>query len=552
MTKSRTTLWPGAIRRLAALWLGLILFVVPMAQAQTEVPPPPLADTQSEGTFQAPVIVDGQELFLLRGSSALPAAERVAAVQERIVALAAGSTRKTVDITFNETDLGIEILADGTEITIVTTADGELDQMEIEVLAQLQGEAIREAILAYRNERTDEARVTGAIEAGLWTLAFALFSALIVWLRKRFKLGINAIVRRNLAEVETATNAQVQADAIAALIRFGVNFILFVLFFLGAYYYLSFILLAFAETRYVAQILLVYVTEPVLNIVLGFIAYLPNLITLLIIGLLTQYVIKGLRVFFDAIEAGTFVLRDFEKHWINPTFNIARTIIILIALVFSFPYIPGSDSAAFQGLTILVGAMLSLGSNSVVGNVIAGLFVIYRRSTSLGDRIQVGEHIGDVVQIKLMETHLKSIKNELISIPNAQLLNSEVINYTKKIDGSGLLLHTTVGIGYEEPPEKVEAMLIEAAHRTKDLKARPAPFVLWTALADYAINYQVNAYTTRGASIPRIKSDLHRNIMAAFTENGVQIMTPSYIADPPEAKIPPGDWNGRLAHMDDG
>lgn len=550
MTKTRTTLWPGAIRMLTALCLGLMLLVVPMARAQTDIPAP-LADTQAEGTFQAPVIVDGQELFLLRGSSALPAAERVAAVQERIIELAAGSTAKTVDITFNETDLGIEILADGTPVTIVTTADGELDQMEVEVLAQLQGEAIRDAILAYRNERTDEARVTGAIEAGLWTLAFALFSALIIWLRKRFKLGINAIVRRNLAEVETATNAQVQADAIAALIRFGVNFILFVLFFLGAYYYLSFILLAFAETRYVAQILLVYVTEPVLNIVLGFVAYLPNLITLLIIGLLTQYVIKGLRVFFDAIEAGTFVLRDFEKHWINPTFNIARTIIILIALVFSFPYIPGSDSAAFQGLTILVGAMLSLGSNSVVGNVIAGLFVIYRRSTSLGDRIQVGEHIGDVVQIKLMETHLKSIKNELISIPNAQLLNSEVINYTKKIDGSGLLLHTTVGIGYEEPPEKVEAMLIEAAHRTKDLKARPAPFVLWTALADYAINYQVNAYTTRGASIPRIKSDLHRNIMAVFTENGVQIMTPSYIADPPEAKIPPGDWNGKLAHMDD-
>ncbi|WP_240336793.1 mechanosensitive ion channel family protein [Tropicibacter sp. Alg240-R139] len=551
MTQERTALWPLWRQILIGLCFVLIAMTPPPAQAQSEVPPPPLAEEEPDGTFQATVIVDGHELFLLRGSSALPAAERVALVQERIVALAANSTKKTVDITFQETELGIEILADGTPISIVTAADGELDQMDVDVLAQLQGDAIRDAILSYRNERTNEARVTGAIEAGLWTVGFALFSVLIFWLRRRFKLGINAIVRRNFAEVETATNEQVQADAIAALIRFGVNFILFVLFFLGAYYYLSFILLAFAETRYVAQILLVYVTEPVLNIVLGFVGYLPNLITLLIIGLLTQYVIKGMRVFFDAVEAGTFRLRDFEKHWINPTFNIARTVIILIALVFSFPYIPGSDSAAFQGLTILVGAMLSLGSNSVVGNVIAGLFVIYRRSTSLGDRIQVGEHIGDVVQIKLMETHLKSIKNELISIPNAQLLNSEVINYTKKIDGSGLLLHTTVGIGYEEPPEKVEAMLIEAAHRTKDLKARPAPFVLWTALADYAINYQINAYTTRGASIPRIKSDLHRNIMAVFTENGVQIMTPSYIADPPEAKIPPKDWSGQLAHMDD-
>ena len=152
--------------------------------------------------------------------------------------------------------------------------------------------------------------------------------------------------------------------------------------------------------------------------------------------------------------------------------------------------------------------------------------MIYRRSTSIGDRIKLGDHVGDVIEIKLMETHLKSIKNELISIPNAQLLNSEVVNYSKRIDGSGLLLHTTVGIGYEEPPKKIEAMLIEAAGRTKGLKARPEPFVLWSALADYAINYQVNAYTTRGNSIPKIKSDLHRHIVDVFNENKVQIIPP--------------------------
>jgi len=283
--------------------------------------------------------------------------------------------------------------------------------------------------------------------------------------------------------------------------------------------------------------------------VFGFVSYLPNLITLVIIALITRYVIRGLKVFFDAVEAGSFDLGDFERHWIGPTFNILRVLVVMIALVFSFPYIPGSDSAAFQGLTILVGAMLSLGSNSVMNNIISGLFVIYRRSTSIGDRIRVGEHVGDVVQIKLMETHLKSIKNEMISIPNAQLLNSDVINYSKHIDGNGLLVYTTVGIGYEEPADKVEAMLIEAAGRTKGLKARPAPFVLWAGLADYAVNYQINAYTTRGAIIPKITSDLHRNILDVFTENGVQIMTPSYVADPPEPKIAPAGWDGVLAHQ---
>ncbi len=534
---------------MASLAMAFCLIVwAPAVPAQEVERPLELTEESEEEVFHAPVIVDGEELFDIRGSSALPASERVERVQNKIIEVAESSEATNVEITFEETDLGIQIFADGELITIVTEADGELDQMDVPVLSTLQGQAIREAIISYRANRTEQARVSGAIEAGLWTLGFAVLIFVILWLHRRIRRRTIAFVKRHLKDVETATNKQVQAEAISALIRYGLNFVLLVLFFIGFYYYLSFVLLAFAETRYFAQLLLTYVTEPVLLIFRGIISYIPNLIMLALIALVTQYVIRGLRVFFDAVEAGTFELGDFERHWVNPTFNIARVVVILIALVFAVPYIPGSDSAAFQGLTILVGAMLSLGANSVVSNMLAGLFVIYRRSTSIGDRIQIGEHVGDVVQIKLMETHLKSIKNELISIPNAQLMNSDVVNYSKKTDGSGLLLHTTVGIGYEEPPAKVDAMLIEAARRTKGLKAKPEPFVLWTALADYAINYQINAYTTRGAFIPRIKSDLHRNIVAVFNENKVQIMTPSYMADPPEPKIPEEEWDGHLAH----
>ncbi|MEX0328535.1 MAG: mechanosensitive ion channel family protein [Ruegeria sp.] len=524
------------------LSLSLPLWAQEAADQETEV-----EDAQSD-VFKAPVIVDGDILFRLRGSSALPAPERAERVQDLIVSVAESSDATDVAITFEETDLGVWILADGQRVSIVTEADSELDQMEVSVLSLLHGDAIQEAILAYRANRTDEARVSGAIEAAAWTIGFVVFVLAILWLHRRIRRRTLRFVKRYLRDVETATAKSVQAEAIAALVRYGLNFILLVVFFLGFYYYLSFVLLAFAETRYFAQLLLTYLTEPVLLIFKGIISYIPNLIMLALITWVTLYVIKGMRVFFDAVEAGSFDLGDFERHWINPTFNIARVVVILIALVFAVPYIPGSDSAAFQGLTILVGAMLSLGANSVVSNMLAGLFVIYRRSTSVGDRIQIGDHIGDVVQIKLMETHLKSIKNELISIPNAQLMNSDVVNFSKKTDGSGLLLHTTVGIGYEEPPEKVEAMLIEAANRTKGIKAKPEPFVLWTALADYAINYQINGYTTRGSIIPKIRSDLHRNIVAVFNENGVQIMTPSYMADPPDPKIPSEEWDGHLAH----
>ena len=479
MIQSIQTLGTFARVILAAVWLCAL--ALPVTGQNTPDDAPIVDETESEA-FKAPVIVDGDTLFHLRGSSALPAPERAENVQDKIVEVAEASDATEVSITFEDSEFGIRIYADGVQVSIVTDADAELEQMDLNVISVLHGDAIKQSIEGYRANRTEQARVSGAIEALGWTLGFALFVVVILWLHRRIRRRTLVFVQRYLKDVETATAKSVQAEAIAALIRYGLNFVLLAVFFLGFYYFLSFVLLAFAETRYFAQLLLTYLTQPVLQIAKGVISYIPNLIMLGLIAWITLYVIKGMRVFFDAVEAGTFDLGDFEKHWVNPTFNIARVVVVLIALVFAVPYIPGSDSAAFQGLTILVGAMLSLGANSVVSNMLAGLFVIYRRSTSIGDRIQIGDHIGDVVRIKLMETHLKSIKNELISIPNAQLMNSDVVNFSKKTDGSGLLLHTTVGIGYEEPSEKVEAMLIEAAHRTKGIKAKPEPFVLWDRL----------------------------------------------------------------------
>ena len=358
------------------------------------------------------------------------------------------------------------------------------------------------------------------------------------------------MIERRFIGVESATQAVVKGHAVGQMAGFLLHAILWIIFLFALYFYLSFVLLSFAETRPIAQLLLTYVSEPLVTVLLGLFSYVPNVITLIIIAIVTRYIVRGFRLFMDNVAAGTFDWPGFEMHWVKPTFNIGRFVIIAIAVVFAYPYIPGSGSTAFQGLTILAGIMVSLGSNTVVSNIMAGLFVIYRRSTNVGDRIRVGDQVGDVVEIKLMETLIKSVKNEMISVPNTTLLNSEVINYSQKIDGRGLLVHTTVGIGYEEQQDKVEAMLIEAADRTTGLKKTPRPFVLWTALADFAINYQINAFTNRGASIIQLQSDLHRNIIDVFNENGVQIMTPSYESDPAEPKLPAGVWDGTLVSQD--
>ena len=528
--------------------LALCLWGMPLAQAQ-QAPEdaPPTEETAENLVFSAPVIVDGEELFLVRGSSALPANERAESVSTRIISMAESSESSAVTIEIRDTDLGKTIFANGKMITVTTDADSEMEQMDMDVLSALHGQAIEQAILLYRANRSDDARVGSVLEALVWTALFALVAGLVVKLRNWLPDRVGKLVESRVVGVQEATNDMVRGSAVAGLVQYALRMIMLLILIVLLYYYLSLVLLSFAETGPFAELLITYVTDPILGVLLGFISYLPNFVAIAVIAALTRFLIKGARLFFENVEVGAITLKNFEATWIWPTFNIIRVILVLVAIVISFPYIPGSDSAAFQGLTILVGVMVSLGSNSVIANLLAGVFVIYRRSTNIGDRIKIGEHVGDVVQIKLMETHIKSIKNELISIPNAQLLNSEVINYSSKIDGRGLLLHTTVGIGYEEPQEKIEAMLIKAAHLTAGLKKSPEPFVLWTALADYAINYQINAYTTRGSSLPKMLSDLHRNIVTVFNENNVQIMTPSYERDPDVPKIPQAEWDGRLA-----
>lgn len=516
------------------------------SQDSTPDAAPPFVETVDDLVFAAPIIIDGEELFVVRGSSALPASERAAIVAARIIAMAENAEATILKSEIRDTNLGKSIFINGQLMTVTTEADGELDQMDIDVLSSLHAQSIEQAILSYRAGRSENARIGGLLEALAWTVGFAAVAFVLMKLRNRLPDRIATAVEKRILNVQEATNDMVRGTAVASLVRYVLRLIVLLLLIILLYYYLSFVLFSFAETRPIAQVLITYVTDPILSVVFGFISFFPNFVAITIIVVLSRFIIKGVKLFFENVEQGTIKLRNFESTWIWPTFNIIRVVIVLVAIVASFPYIPGSDSPAFKGLTILVGVMVSLGSNSVIGNVLAGIFVIYRRSTNIGDRIKIGEHVGDVVQIKLMETHIKSIKNELISIPNAQLLNSEVVNYSSKIDGRGLLLHTTVGIGYEEPQDKVEAMLIEAANRTEGLKKSPAPFVLWAALADYAINYQINAYTTRGSSLPKLLSDLHRNIVAVFTENNVQIMTPSYIADPEVPKVAQSEWDGVL------
>jgi small-conductance mechanosensitive channel len=220
--------------------------------------------------------------------------------------------------------------------------------------------------------------------------------------------------------------------------------------------------------------------------------------------------------------------------------------------VVAYPYIPGSNSEAFKGVSIFLGLMVSLGSSSVIGNFMAGYAMIYRRAFKVGDRISIDNLTGDVTEKRLMVTHLRTIKNEEIVVPNSTIINSSVVNYSTLAASRGHILHTNDGIRYETPWRQVEAMLLIAAERTAGSLQEPAPFVRHQALGDFAVNYEINVYCDDAQKMSEIYTNLHRNILDVFNEYGVQIMTPAYEGDTQEPKVVPKEqWFSAPAKVEE-
>jgi small-conductance mechanosensitive channel len=278
---------------------------------------------------------------------------------------------------------------------------------------------------------------------------------------------------------------------------------------------------------------------PLLVLARESVAAIPRLLIIVVIVAVARYVIRLARFFFSAIESGAIAFAGFEAEWSKPTYKLVRVLIIAFAAMICYPYIPGSRSEAFKGITIFLGVLFSLGSSSLLANIIAGYTMAYRRAFRVGDRIKVGDLIGEVTQIGMMVTHMRSIKNEELVVPNSLILNSNVINYASLSRKQGLILHTAVGIGYETPWRQVEAMLLMAAERTAGLLREPVPFVLQLSLNDFAVTYELNVYCDQVSEMDRLYTDLHRSVLDVFNEFGVQIMTPAYIADPAQPKVVP-------------
>lgn len=259
-------------------------------------------------------------------------------------------------------------------------------------------------------------------------------------------------------------------------------------------------------------------------------SYLPNLFSILVIYYVMKYFIKIVKYFFGEIENEKLTISGFHSDWAKPTFSIVRFLLYAFMFVMIYPFLPGSDSDIFKGVSVFVGILFSLGSSSAIANMVSGLVITYMRPFKIGDRIKIADVTGDVIEKSLLVTRLRTPKNEIVTIPNSSVLTGNTTNYTIQAEQTGLIVYSTVTIGYDVPWRLMHEALLEAATRTEYLLREPKPFVLQTSLDDFYVSYQINAYTKEASKQATIYSLLHQNIQDACNEKGIEILSPHYRA----------------------
>ena len=429
----------------------------------------------------------------------------------------------------------------------VYDSDGEAEGIARPVLAELFTKRVHTAIISFRLERTGPVLLKKSLYAVGAAVLLVVIMFVLLWLIRRLNRALENRVRSRIDNMEHKSFNLIRSGQLWKTIQILFKTLKIIVIVLVIAVFLQYILGLFPWTTGIAAYTLDLLLDPVLSFGKAIINFLPSLGFLIVIYLVTRYLLKLMRLLFKGIHEGGITIPNFDHDWAMPTYKIMRLVVIVFALVIAYPYIPGSETSAFKGISVFLGVLISLGSSSFISNIIAGYSMTYRGAFKIGDFIEVGEHTGFVEEQRLLVTRLRSRKNEDISIPNSVLLSSNIVNYSRRAKDLGLILHTDVGIGYETPWRLVDSMLKEAADRTEGILKQPPPFVLKKSLDTFAVTYQINAYCDDASKMFFTYTQLHQNILDVFNENGVQIMTPAYEGDPAEPKIVPREqWEPPL------
>jgi small-conductance mechanosensitive channel len=530
----------GLVLSLLSLLLLLGYIVSPLVYAQS-----PQNSLESPAGY--PVVLQGETLFQIEtGVASFPASFRARVISDRLEAFAKAPELdiNSLQIIDNEQTQTVDIRIGNDVVVTITATDAEAAGTTRLALAQHYLDKIKTAVVSFRQAYSPRSLAIGAV----LTLAMTIASIIIILVINRAVIYINYKLRTwqgtRIQGLRLLGTELIHADRVADFFSEFVKLIRLALFIFLLVGYVSLVLSFFPWTKSFSRQIFAYFGTAVTTLWKNFVSYIPNLFFIILLVFITAYILRLIRFIFAEIRRGTIVIPGFYPEWARPTYNLLRFAIIAFAAIIIFPYLPGSETPAFQGISIFLGILFSLGSSGAVSNFVAGIILTYSRAFVLGDRIKISETIGDVVEKTLLVTRINTPKNVIVTIPNSMILGSHVINYSNSVRSENtppLILPTTITLGYDVPWRKVHAAMIEAAKVTEHILAEPAPFVLQTSLDDFYVSYELNAYTDKASLMPRIYSALHQNLQDKCNEAGIEILSPHYSAvrDGNQLTVPP-------------
>ena len=389
---------------------------------------------------------------------------------------------------------------------------------------------IKEDIQNYREETSLKRLASGVAFASLIILIVTLIiigiGRIIRWIKRKLLAARSQFFKGFKVRGYELVSPNQQVNIFWTVLQV----VQWILIFTSVYLALPVLLNLFPSTEGYAPILLGYFTKPLKEVVQAIVAYLPNLITIMVICFIFRYLLKALRFFANELNEGVLSLPGFYREWAMPTYHILRVLLFAFLLIVIFPYLPGSESPIFKGVSVFIGVLFTFGSAGALGNIVAGLVLTYMRPFSVGDRIKIGEVTGDIIEKTLLVTRIRTTKNEVISIPNSQVMNSHTINYSMDVEENPLIIYTNITMAYEIPWQRVHELAKEACNRVELLEKQPEPFILQTSLDDFYVTYQVNAYTRNPHRQALIYSELHKNILDVFHQADIELLSPHFRA----------------------
>jgi len=477
---------------------------------------------------KAPVVLNNDTLFYFKnGTETYPVQVRANEASLRLKRLTETYNPLVDSLWLRQHNEFVELLVNNELALVTTLKDAESDSAEVRNLAELRLERIHTNLEGVKALTTKE----WAIRIGYFVILLVvliLYIKLINWLFRKIDLRLSKIERKFLRKKANVLKYFIPKDTVNIFV-FISNILRIAVITISLIAYAPFMFSFFPWAENVVDLFYGYIATPIKYIFFGFIDFIPSLFFILIIAFFARYFVRVINEIAVDIEIERFKLKSFHKDWAKPTGKIFSILIYALALILIFPYLPGSGSSAFQGVSIFIGALISFGSTSAIANIIAGIVITYMRPFQIGHRVKIDNVVGDVIEKTILVTRIRTTKKEEVTIPNAKILTGTIVNYSNE-DHVPIILHTTITLGYDLPWETAEKLLLEAASSTPSLLKDPKPFVLQTSLDDYYVSYELNAYTLKPKEMPLIYSEMHKNILIAFNKAGVEILSPSYIA----------------------